>query len=143
MKLERIDTQAMADITAMTLHMGAPDISDEEGRAMAKASVRLFGHWGLTDAQACTLLGGISESTWRRWKAGNISRLSVDLRTRLSILMGVHKALRIIFTENERAYRWIGRDNADFDGRTPLNWMLRGDVFALLDVRHYLDAMRG
>ena len=143
MKLVPVETHAPNAIAAASGIGAAITISNEEGLAMARAVVRLFALWGLSDAQSCTLLGGASETTWRRWKKGDISRLSVDLKTRLSILMGIHKALRIIFTENERAYRWVRRDNTHFDNQPPLDWMLRGDLFALLDVRHYLDAMRG
>ena len=53
-------------------------ITDAEGAAMARAAVNLFRHWGITDAEACVLLGGISKRTYARWKEGEIGRLSVD-----------------------------------------------------------------
>lgn len=123
----------------------APDtvVSDEEGAAAARAVVNLFGRWRLTDAEARTLLGGISQATYTRWKRGEIGRLGVDLKTRLSILMGIHKNLRILYTDNERAYAWVKKSNSDFDGRRPLDIMMQGRMTDLLDVRHYLDAARG
>jgi putative toxin-antitoxin system antitoxin component (TIGR02293 family) len=118
-------------------------IGDRAGEAMARAVVNLFRLWGLTEAEAAPLLGGISERTYARWKNGEIGRLSVDLKTRLSVLMGVHKALRIIFTENARAYEWVKKPNEHFGGRRPLDIMLGGQLTDLSRVRHYLDAARG
>ncbi len=118
------------------------EISDEEGAAMARSVITLFSRWGLNDEQVVILLGGLSLRTWARWKKGSIGRLSRDLKTRLSNLMGIHKALRIIFTEKERAYGWIKRDNVVF-GASALDIMLRGEITDLIRVRHYLEAVRG
>ncbi|RMB11881.1 MbcA/ParS/Xre antitoxin family protein [Eilatimonas milleporae] len=128
-------------------HNGTPEqnphISDAEGRAMARAAVNLFTRWDLTDAQACTLLGGISVATYTRWKRGDIGRLGVDRKTRLSNLMGIHKALRLLFTDNDRVYGWVHRDNDVYGGRTALDIMLGGQLTDLMRVRRYLDAVRG
>lgn len=118
-------------------------ISDEEGAAMARAAVNLFRHWGLTDAEACILLGGISRRTYARWKEGDIGRLAIDQKTRLSVLMGIHKALRLLFTEQARVHEWIRKPNAAFEGRRALDIMLGGYLTDLFRVRHMLDAARG
>jgi len=121
----------------------SPAITDAEGLAMARAAVRLFGLWELTDAEACVLLGELSPRTYARWKAGDIGRIGRDLKARLSNLMGIHKALRIIFTEPARAYGWVRRPNQAFGGRSALEVMLQGDLLDLVRVRRYLDAERG
>jgi len=118
-------------------------ITDEEGEAMARAAVNLFRHWGITDAEACVLLGGVSKRTYARWKDGEIGRLTIDQKTRLSILMGIHKALRILFTEKARVYEWVKKPNKAFGGRSALDIMLGGYLTDLFRVRHYLDAARG
>ncbi len=118
-------------------------ITDEEGEAMARAAVNLFRHWGLTDAEACVLLGGVSKRTYARWKDGDIGRLTIDQKTRLSVLMGVHKALRILFTEKARVYEWVKKPNQAFGGRSALDIMLGGYLTDIFRVRHYLDAARG
>jgi len=118
-------------------------ITDEEGEAMARAAVNLFRHWGLTDAEACVLLGGVSKRTYARWKDGDIGRLTIDQKTRLSVLMGIHKALRILFTEKTRVYEWVKKPNQAFGGRSALDIMLGGYLTDLFRVRHYLDAARG
>ena len=83
------------------------DITDAEGAAMARAVVNLFRLWGLTEADACILLGGLSRRTYARWKEGEIGRLSIDQKTRLSVLMGIHKALKLLFTEPARVQDWV------------------------------------
>ena len=120
-----------------------PEISDAEGAAMARAVVNLFGKWDMTDAQAVILLGGLSPRTWARWKTGEIGRIPRDLKSRLSNLMGIHKALRIIFTEAERAYGWVKRPNEAFGGVSALDVMLGGELTDLMRVRRYLDSVRG
>jgi len=121
----------------------APEITDAEGSAMARATVNLFGQWKLTDAQASALLGGLSARTWARWKVGEIGRIPRDLKARLSNLMGIHKALRIIFTEKERGYEWISRQNKDLGGASALDIMLGGELTDIMRVRRYLDTVRG
>ncbi|MYH91817.1 MAG: DUF2384 domain-containing protein [Gammaproteobacteria bacterium] len=120
----------------------APEISDAEGKAMARAVVNLLGKWELTDAQASVLLGGLSIRTWARWKGSGIGRIPRDLKSRLSNLMGIHKALRIIFTEADRAYGWIKRPNDAFGGASALDVMLGGELTDIMRVRRYLDSVR-
>ena len=121
----------------------SPDpISDAEGAAMFRAAVNLFRLWQLTDEQAATLLD-LPLTTYRRWTAGSLGRIGRDGKARLSNLIGIHKALRIIFTEKQRGYDWIKAPNAAFAGRSALQVMLGGELSDLMRVRRYLDAERG
>lgn len=117
-------------------------ISDAEAAAMFRAALNLFRHWQITDEQAATLLD-LPVRTYRRWKADQPGRITRDGKARLSNLMGVHKALRVIFREPQRAYAWIKAPNAAFGGRTALDVMLGGELTDLMRVRRYLDAERG
>src|SRR4051794_104313 len=117
-------------------------ISDAEADAMFRAAIALFGHWKLTDEQAAILLD-LPLRTYRRWKAERKGRFDRDGRARLSNLMGIHKALRIVFREPERGYAWVRKPNAAFGGGAALDVMLNGDLTDLMRVRRYLDAERG
>lgn len=120
-----------------------PDpVTQEEAAAMFRAAVHLFGKWGLTDEQAATLLD-MPVRSYRRWKADGACRVSRDGRARLSNLMGLHKALRMIFSEPQRGYAWIKAGNAAFGGASALDVMLGGELTDIMRVRHYLDAERG
>lgn len=122
---------------------GPPQISVEETQAMQRAVINLFARWGLGDEQACALLGGIGVRTYARWKTGDLGRVNVDLQTRLSNLIGIHKALRLLFDTPERAYGWVKRPNAAFQGKSALDVMLGGQLTDLMRVRRYLDTQRG
>lgn len=111
--------------------------------AMQRAVLRLLERWELTDAQAATLLGDVSPRTIQRWRAGSEARISRDCAARMSNLLGIHKALRILFRSKTRGYEWIRRPNDTFGGQSALDVMLRGDLTDLMRVRRYLDAVRG
>ncbi|TKT75679.1 antitoxin Xre/MbcA/ParS toxin-binding domain-containing protein [Aquamicrobium sp. LC103] len=120
-----------------------PEITAEEAEAMARAVIRLFEKWNVSDAQAREILGGLAARTYARWKAGEPGRIDRDLTTRLSLLMGIHKGLRYLFSDPERGYDWVKKPNRGFGGRSPVETMAQGDIFSLARVRSYLDAERG
>jgi len=118
-------------------------ITDEEAQAGARMAIRLFDLWDLTDSEACILLGGLGARTYSRWKKGQFGNIDVDRRTRLSILAGIHKALKYLFTDNARAYGWVKKPNSHFDEARALDIMLNGRITDLMAIRDYLDAVRG
>ncbi len=120
----------------------ADPVTQDEAAATFRAALNLFGRWELNDEQAATLLD-MPVRSYRRWKAEGPGRISRDGRARLSILMGIHKALRIIFTEPQRGYAWIRTGNAAFAGASALDVMLGGELTDIMRVRRYLDAERG
>ncbi|KRE03184.1 hypothetical protein ASE61_11855 [Bosea sp. Root670] len=115
-----------------------PLITSDEAAAAARAVVHVVARWRLSDAQACEILGGISQRTWSRWKAGQFGRISRDLADRLGMLVGIHAALRVIFTDKERGYAWVSRPNAIYGGRSPAEVMADGSMFALARVYKYV-----
>jgi hypothetical protein len=117
-------------------------VTQEEAAAMFRAALGLFGKWELTDEQAATLLD-MPVRTYRRWKAEGPGRVSRDGCARMSNLMGIHKALRIIFAEAQRGYAWIKASNTAFAGSSALDIMLGGELTDIMRVRRYLDATRG
>jgi len=117
-------------------------ITDAEVAAMFRAATVMFRLWHVTDEEASVLLD-LPVRTYRRWKAGDIGRIDRDGRARLSNLMGIHRALRIIFHEPQRGYSWVKAPNAAFGGRTAFDVMLGGELTDLMRVRRYLDAERG
>ncbi len=134
---------ALKEVSTEPRHFTLEPITDEEAAAMFRAVVNLFQRWGVTDEQASILLD-VPPRTLARWKADRApGRLGRDGRARLSNLMGIHKALRIIFREPQRGYGWIKAPNEAFGGRSALEVMLGGELTDLMRVRRYLDAERG
>lgn len=134
---------ALRQVSTEPPHFTPEPITDEEAAAMFRAAVNLFQRWGLIDEQASILLD-VPPRTLARWKADRApGRLGRDGKARLSNLMGIHKALRIIFREPQRGYGWIKAPNEAFGGRSALEVMLHGELTDLMRVRRYLDAERG
>lgn len=132
---------ALQPIDTTPQDFSAAPITDDEAAAMFRATLNLFRRWGLSDEQAAILLD-MPVRSYRRWKAGELGRIDRDGKARLSNLMGIHKALRLIFREPQRGYDWIRAENTAFDGRTALDVMLGGELTDLMRVRRYLDAER-
>ena len=121
----------------------ASGYASDEIRAMQRAVGNIFARWGVTDGEAAVILGGISAKTFRRWREGAYGRVNRDLADRLSLVLGIHKALRVIFREPAVGYAWMRRPNADLGGVTPVELLLRGGMGDLERLRRYLDSVRG
>ncbi len=64
-----------------------------------RAFFRLAGLWGLTMEEARVLLGRPSRARLYNWKAGRVRGLPHDTLQRISYLLGIHKALQILYSE--------------------------------------------
>ncbi|MBN8997361.1 MAG: DUF2384 domain-containing protein [Rhizobiales bacterium] len=109
-----------------------------------KAFRRLVEAWGLTGQQAAALLD-VSSSTWERLKQDGRDRsLSQDQLTRISALVGIYKGLHLLFAD-DMADRWPGLGNRAplFARMSPIESMMKGGIPQMLDVRRYVDAIRG
>lgn len=133
----------LAPLPAPDIDAASATISGAEAAALARATVALFRAWTLSDAEAGTLLGGLSARTWARWKDGQVGRTDRDLRMRMAHLMGIHKGVRYLFRDPARGYAWIRKPNAAFGGLSALDLMLRGELADLAALRDWLDAERG
>ncbi|HUA76308.1 MAG TPA: MbcA/ParS/Xre antitoxin family protein [Acetobacteraceae bacterium] len=118
-------------------------ITRDEAAALIRAAFALFEKWRVTDAEARTLLGQPSASTFYRWKRGAVGTVPADTLWRLADLIGIHKALRYVFSDPERGYAWVRRPNLAFGGKSALARMLAGAPSDIAAVRAYLDAERG
>lgn len=118
-------------------------LTDTEARAAARAIVKLFRLWGMSDPEARDMLGDLSDHSWGKWKAGEIGEIGRDLGTRLSLFIGIHVNLRHIFgTDRLRAYGWMRCENAVFGGRSAADVIRNGRVPAIWQVRRYLEVQR-
>jgi hypothetical protein len=128
----------------------APDLSRAEvRRKLSPGGIRTFVNiaekWGLTEAEARSLLGGLASSTWHSWKTSPKGKqLDQDTLTRISLTIGIYKALNIYFNK-PLADRWItlGNRGPMFAGHSPLEYMIQNGLPGMVDVRRMLDAWRG
>src|SRR5712691_4852066 len=122
------------------------DLRERKSREkLAKMVITLLDHWQLSPADQAALLGlsSQSRSTVARYRRGEPLADNADLLARAGHLLGIHKALRIIFPHDlDLAYRWIKTPNRRFGGQPPVDIMKQG-FEGLLAVRRYLDFERG
>ncbi|MDR5654733.1 antitoxin Xre-like helix-turn-helix domain-containing protein [Ruixingdingia sedimenti] len=117
----------------------APSLTQLEAQAAARAVVNLFRLWNVTDIEARDLLGGLPRHTWSRWKARDIGPIRRDLGTRLSLYLGIHSALRLIFgNDRDRLYGRMRRGNSAFGGASVLEVICNGQMLDLWRVRQFL-----
>ena len=109
-----------------------------------KAFLNIMEKWRVRDEDARVLLGGMSNGPFYEMKKNPNRTLDADTLTRLSYLVGIFKALNILYSE-ALADAWIQRPNANriFGGQTPLAYMIKGGLPAMQVVRRLLDARRG
>jgi hypothetical protein len=100
--------------------------------------------WGLSPDEQRGLLGWPATSTYYKYKKGQTGSLSYDSLTRISLVLGIFKALHILYPK--LADRWMKLPNSNplFGGRTPIETITaEGGIDTLFKVRRLLDARRG
>ena len=113
-------------------------------RSALRGFFRIVERWKVHDEDARELLGGLSSSAYYEWKKNPGRVLEVDRITRISYLVGIYKALHILYGD-KLADEWVNlpNSNAIFGGRTALAFMIGGGLLAMQTVRKLLDARRG
>jgi hypothetical protein len=133
----RYDPSPLVDLTAKA-----------ERARLSPSAVRAFFNimerWSVRDEDARALLGGMTNGPFYELKKHRDRVLDADRLTRISYLVGIFKALNILYSE-ALADAWVSLPNANrlFGGGSPLDFMCRGGLPAMQAVRRLLDARRG
>jgi hypothetical protein len=129
---------------------GAEDRRDPAVRRRLSApALRAFFNvtraWHLAVADERALLGWPPPSTFHKYKSGDAGVLSLDTLTRISLVLGIYKALHILYAEAPFADRWMQMPNSHalFAGRAPLAFAADAGIDALFQIRRLLDSRRG
>lgn len=118
----------------------------DAGPGALRTFFKILERWGLGADEGRVLLGGVSKSTYYRWRQDpNGAELSADTLERISYVLGIYKALALIYSDKAAADGWIRRPNTNavFGGQPPLERLLGGRVADLYVTREILDARRG
>ncbi len=125
------------------------DLNDRKERErLSPSAIKVFFNimdkWSIKDADARDLLGGVSNGVFYEMKKNPDRVLDVDRLARISLLVGIFKSLNILYPE-ELADAWVTLPNRNrlFGGGTPLSYMSRGGLAAMLTLRRLVDARRG
>jgi len=120
----------------------------------AGAGLRTFARiaepWKLSARDAMALLGVDSRSTYyellkRARESKEVKGLSKDQLDRLSYLLGVYEAVRVLFPHSKESRdTWVSRPNtaALFAGRQPLE-VMRSSMIGLYQTFAHLATARG
>lgn len=110
-----------------------------------KAFLRIMDRWGIKNQDARDLLGGVSSGSFYGLKKEPRRRvLDQDTLTRISLLIGMFKALNILYSRRlADAWMTLPNSNPMFRGSTPLAYVLRLGQPGMVEVRQMLDARRG
>lgn len=113
-------------------------------RSALRAFFNIVSRWKVRDEAGRELLGGVSNGTYYSLKRNPRKVLDTDALLRISYLVGIFKALHILYSE-ALADAWIQRPNSNliFAGAAPLDYIRKGGLPALQTVRRLLDARRG
>jgi hypothetical protein len=142
---------ALSHAYPATRHQIAPliDLSDRAERdRLSSGAIRAFFNimeqWKVRDEAARQLLGGVSNGAFYALKKGGDRALDEDKLRRISYLVGIFKALNIIYSE-ELADKWMQLPNKNriFGGMTPNDYLIHGGLPAFATVRKLLDTRRG
>jgi hypothetical protein len=122
-----------------------PKVRERMSPTAVRLFLRLTELWRLAVDQRRALLGDISKPTYHNWQNGKVGTLSRDQLERISLVLGIHKGLKLLFADEASATRWLTSPNRDlpFGGQSPLERALHGGMDDLYAVRRYIDAWRG
>ncbi len=100
-----------------------------------QAAVTILGKWGASSEQGTAILR-VSPDFYRVPGAviqNGRSNLDEDQLTRISYLLNIHAALRVIFDNPDNLYGFMAMTNHNefFNGRSPLEVIASGDIVSL------------
>ena len=106
---------------------------------------RIAQGWTLSATEERALLGWPPTSTFHKYKSGEPGVLSFDTLTRISLVLGIYKALQLLYPEPAFADRWVRMPNANplFGGHPPVAFIAENGLDGLFQVRRLLDGRRG
>lgn len=140
---------ASASRGAMQFHtLSKEDRARTSGPGL-RAFCEIAARFGLSAAERIAILGEPGRSTYHQWikkaRAHQPLTLPLDTLLRISAILGIYKALTIVFEDEDQALTWLKGPHRGtlFAGASPMAYMLEGGHDGLMSVRRYLDAWRG
>lgn len=118
--------------------------SQNQGGIGLKVVLNLLDKWQCSAEQKIAILGFTRTTFYRVNKTPEKATLSGDQLERISYLLNIHQALRIVFSNSENIYGYMSmvNNNPYFNGRTPLSIIETGSFGALYEVFTRINAMR-
>jgi len=109
-----------------------------------KTAFNIFAKWGCSNEQMQSILR-VSRAAFYKYREQPASaRLNDDQLERISYILNIHGALRVVFSNPENVYGYMkmANDNSYFSGKSPLELISSGSFASLYEVFKQVDAMR-
>lgn len=134
--------QAAQPVAAERRHH--PEVRKQMSAPAMRAFFNIASAWRLSVREQIALLGHPPASTYHKYKSGQVGRLPYDMLIRISLVLGIYKALHILYPDPALADGWVKLPNSNplFGGQPALSFMM-GGVDGLFQVRRLLDGRRG
>lgn len=123
-----------------------PPVNQQQSATALKAVLNILDKWQCSTEEKKALLGIDADSTFFKYqRSPEKARVSKDMLERLSYLLNIHGALRILFSATDSIYGWVRKPNGHpfYAGRSAMDVMLQGRVVDLYDVMSRLNSERG
>lgn len=128
----------------VTAAQKSPADARKMGISGLKAAFNILDKWGCAPEQAQSVLR-LPKATYYKYRNDPESaRLDRDQLARISYLLNIHQALRIVFENPDNVYGFMRKrnHNAYFHGRAPLEVIESGDFAALYETFRRIDTLR-
>lgn len=117
---------------------------DVEATAL-KTAIAILDKWECTPDQAWAILGMKKSSYYKNRDNTATARMTHDQLERVSYILNIHAALRVIFDnpDNVSGFMRMKNHNPYFNGASPLDIIASGNFGALYETYRRIDALRG
>src|SRR5687767_3073842 len=128
--------QAPAGIAGDAADRKDPSVRRRLSAPALRAFFNIARAWELSATDERALLGWPPTSTFHKYKSGDAGVLSFDTLTRISLVLGIYKALQLLYPEPAFADRWLRMPNANtlFGGAPPLAFVVANGIDGLYQV---------
>ena len=117
----------------------AASLTRSERLVLIRTVLSLLENWSANDDEARAVLN-LPLATYAEWRRNKASNVTPDRVYRLTLLLQIHAALRMRFSDAKRAAGWMSRPNDTFTGRTPLALIADGELASIERLLAYLTA---
>jgi uncharacterized protein (DUF2384 family) len=119
------------------------DLEEVDDKRLANVAFNTFFNiverWSLPEETIILLLGNPEASQYEIWKQGEALEIDPNTLTRVSLVIGIYKALHTLFENSEQADTWLHRPNQMFGSKPALISLCSGELEEMYALRKYLD----
>ncbi|GHE79598.1 hypothetical protein GCM10019059_42610 [Camelimonas fluminis] len=148
-----MNTAPQATLPQEPYILGPEIVAPERRKRVSAPGLRAFATiadlWDLKEPERLRILGHQPKTAFYAWmrkgRQHHDLTLDFDVLIRISLILGIYSALRILYDSEEAGLEWLKRPNkaSTFGGRAPMELITSGSQDALFQVRGFLDGARG